>query len=172
MTIGELAARFGMATHVLRHWESVGVLTAAERVNGRRRYLPEHVARVTMILRAKEAGLTLDHLRQVLAAPDAEARRELLSSHHADLDRRMREIEMAKRMIEHALHCPEQDFTRCMVFQEIVAGIAEGAPPSAHADAPVATATTPPRERLARARTRQPADGAGAEPPGLAATTL
>lgn len=134
MTIGELATKFGLATHVLRHWESVGVLTAAERVNGRRRYLPEHVARVAMILRAKEAGLTLDHLRQVLAAPDASARRELLSSHHADLDRRMREIETAKRMIEHALHCPEQDFTRCMVFQEIVTGVAADPPAPAHGD--------------------------------------
>ncbi len=173
MTIGELAARFGLATHVLRHWESVGVLTAAERVNGRRRYLPEHVARVTMILRAKEAGLTLDHLRQVIAAPDADARRELLSSHHADLDRRMREIEMAKRMIEHALHCPEQDFTRCMMFQEIVAGVAEGAPAPTHADAPApAGGSAPPRERLARARKRQPADAAGAEPSGLASTTV
>ena len=26
MTIGELAARFGLATHVLRHWEAVGLL--------------------------------------------------------------------------------------------------------------------------------------------------
>lgn len=171
MTIGELAARFGLATHVLRHWESVGVLAAAERVNGRRRYLPEHVARVTMILRAKEAGLTLDHLRQVIAAPDADARRELLSSHHADLDRRMREIEMAKRMIEHALHCPEQDFTRCMVFQEIVTGVAEGTPAHTHADAPaVAPAAMPARERLARGRSRKPSGAAGAEPSELADT--
>lgn len=171
MTIGELAARFGLATHVLRHWEGVGVLTAAERVNGRRRYLPEHVARVAMILRAKEAGLTLDHLRQVLAAPDAEARRELLSSHHADLDRRMREIEMAKRMIEHALHCPEQDFTRCMMFQEIAAGVAAEAPAPTHAGVPAAAgAAAPARERLARARTRQPSDAA--EPSGLASTTV
>jgi hypothetical protein len=27
MTIGELAARFGLATHVLRHWEAMGLLT-------------------------------------------------------------------------------------------------------------------------------------------------
>jgi len=124
MTIGELAARFGLATHVLRHWESVGVLTPAERVNGRRRYRPDHVARIAMILRAKVAGLTLDHLRQILAAPDEEARRTLLSTHHADLERRMREIETARAMIEHALHCPHEDFTRCLAFQEIVIGAA------------------------------------------------
>lgn len=165
VTIGELAARFGLATHVLRHWESVGVLTAAERVNGRRRYQPEHVARVTMILRAQEAGLTLDHLRRVLAAPDAAARRELLSSHHADLDRRMREIELARKMIEHALHCPEQDFTRCMVFQEIVTGVAGDTPAPAHEDAAASGAGAAtsrgrglarPAGVLARSRKRQP----------------
>ena len=28
-TIGELAARFGLATHVLRHWEDMGLLSPA-----------------------------------------------------------------------------------------------------------------------------------------------
>jgi MerR family transcriptional regulator, copper efflux regulator len=95
----------------------------------------------------------------VLAAPDASARRELLSSHHADLDRRLREIELAKRMIEHALHCPEQDFTRCMVFQEIVTGIAADTPAPDHdavpATAGAAATLSPPRERLARRGARQ-----------------
>ncbi|MER5317779.1 MerR family transcriptional regulator [Streptosporangium roseum] len=27
MTIGDVAARFGPATHVLRHWESMGLLS-------------------------------------------------------------------------------------------------------------------------------------------------
>jgi hypothetical protein len=39
LTIGELAARFGLATHVLRHWETKGLLSPARRVAGRRRAL-------------------------------------------------------------------------------------------------------------------------------------
>ncbi|MEU3382947.1 MerR family DNA-binding transcriptional regulator [Streptomyces caelestis] len=30
MTIGEAAARLGVDTHVLRHWEQVGALTVGE----------------------------------------------------------------------------------------------------------------------------------------------
>ncbi|WP_236700641.1 helix-turn-helix domain-containing protein [Allosalinactinospora lopnorensis] len=45
-SIGEIAGRFGLATHVLRHWEAAGVLRPARRVNGRRRYDPEHLAQV------------------------------------------------------------------------------------------------------------------------------
>jgi DNA-binding transcriptional MerR regulator len=36
--IGELAGRFGLATHVLRHWEAAGLLIPAARVGGRRQY--------------------------------------------------------------------------------------------------------------------------------------
>ena len=31
LTIGELATRFGLATHVLRHWEDEGLLSPARR---------------------------------------------------------------------------------------------------------------------------------------------
>ncbi len=122
MTIGQLAGRFGLATHVLRHWESVGVLTPAERVNGRRRYRPEHAARVAMILRCKEAGLSLDQIREILDAPAKSTQHALLRRHLAELERREKEIAAAKRMIEHALECPLDHFTHCMEFQELADG--------------------------------------------------
>ncbi|MGK5741478.1 MerR family transcriptional regulator [Micromonospora sp. URMC 103] len=45
-----------MATHVLRHWEDVGLLSPARRVAGRRVYGSAHVTRLAEILLAKEAG--------------------------------------------------------------------------------------------------------------------
>ncbi|WP_375546893.1 MerR family transcriptional regulator [Streptomyces gossypii] len=35
MSIGALAARFGVATHVLRHWESKGLLHPGRDAGGR-----------------------------------------------------------------------------------------------------------------------------------------
>src|SRR5690606_14155557 len=104
-TIGELAGRFGLEPHVLRHWESVGLLLPAERVNGRRRYLPEQETRIAMILRAKAAGLSLERIRELLQAPDRSTRRKLLLEHRAELDRRRRELDVAREMIDHALSC-------------------------------------------------------------------
>src|ERR687897_477065 len=49
-TIGQLADRFGLATHVLRHWEDMGVLSPVRRTAGRRVYGPVHVARIAEIL--------------------------------------------------------------------------------------------------------------------------
>ena len=121
MTIGELADRFGLATHVLRHWESVGLLEPAARVNGRRRYGEAQAARVTMIVRGKEAGFGLAQLREMLDASNPAARKAILERHHAALEQRIAEAQVAKEMVEHALHCPHEDFTECPRFLRIVA---------------------------------------------------
>jgi MerR family transcriptional regulator, copper efflux regulator len=126
MTIGELAARFDLAPHVLRHWEAMGLLAPAARVNGRRRYAQEHLTRVAMIVGGKSGGLSLEQLRVLLAARSADARRELLERHHADLQRRIRDIERSKAMIEHALECDEHDFTQCPNFKRLVENLADG----------------------------------------------
>jgi MerR family copper efflux transcriptional regulator len=127
MTIGELSARFDLAPHVLRHWEAMGLLAPATRVNGRRRYAQDHITRVAMIVGGKSGGLSLEQLRGLLAARSPEDRRELLERHHAELQRRIRDIEQSKAMIEHALDCDEHDFTRCPNFQRLVQDLAEGA---------------------------------------------
>jgi MerR family transcriptional regulator, copper efflux regulator len=127
MTIGELAARFDLAPHVLRHWEAMGLLAPAARVNGRRRYSEEHLTRVAVIVGGKTGGLSLTQLRVLLAAPSPRDRRALLERHHADLERRIQEIERSKAMIEHALDCNEHDFTQCPGFKRLVERLAEGA---------------------------------------------
>lgn len=119
MTIGELAGRFGLATHVLRHWEAEGLLDPAGRVNGRRRYGDDEVARVILILRGKAVGLSLADIRQMLEAPDRAARQEVLRRHHAELERRIAEAAIAKAMVEHAMTCEYADFTRCPTFRTI-----------------------------------------------------
>ncbi|GAA2845484.1 hypothetical protein GCM10020220_038580 [Nonomuraea rubra] len=86
MRIGELAERFDLAPHVLRHWEAMGLLTPAARVNGRRRYTRDHVVRVMTIIRAKGGGMSLDQIRDVLGAAGRAERRALLERHHADLE--------------------------------------------------------------------------------------
>jgi DNA-binding transcriptional MerR regulator len=127
MSIGELAARFDLATHVLRHWEAMGLITPARRANGRRRYTEDQVSRVTMIVRGKAAGLSLEQLREMFEAATPGDRRELLRRHKAELEWRIRQVEMSKTLIEHALGCSAPDFTQCRSFQRICAGSLPGA---------------------------------------------
>ncbi|GGL07226.1 helix-turn-helix domain-containing protein [Nocardia jinanensis] len=121
-SIGELSARFGLATHVLRHWESVGLLTPATRVSGRRRYSPAHIARVALILHSKQVGLGLSRTRELLDACDGPGRRRVLRSHLDELDEQLTRIQTSKNLIAHVLDCRYEDFTECPRFRsEILA---------------------------------------------------
>lgn len=120
MTIGELAERFDLAPHVLRHWEAMGLLTPASRVNGRRRYDEGHITRVAVIVRGKAAGMSLEQLGEILQAASRSQRHDVLRRHHVDLEGRLRRLEESKLMIEHALECQAEDFTECPAFQRLV----------------------------------------------------
>jgi MerR family copper efflux transcriptional regulator len=121
MAIGEIAKRFGLATHVLRHWESMGLLAPARVEGDRRRYGHDDLYRVAVILRAKEAGFTLDDIREMIATGDPAGRRDILLRRHADLTRRIAEAQTSLDLIERALDCDHEDFTGCAHFQAMVA---------------------------------------------------
>lgn len=141
LTIGEVAAHFGLATHVLRHWEAMGLLQPARRVNGRRRYTQEHLTRVAIIVHGKEAGFALDHLRELLTA-DREGRRSVLLRHRDELARRIAQAQASQRLVDHALACEAEDFLHCPKFQRLVAEVSPRCPAGGgSADEPIGRAT-------------------------------
>ncbi|MEU3456347.1 MerR family transcriptional regulator [Micromonospora sp. NPDC006766] len=119
-TIGELAHRFGLATHVLRHWESVGLLAPGRDGGGQRRYGDADLVRVAMILMGKEAGFGLRELRTLLGTDNPMDHPELLRRHVVDLQERIDRATAAKELIEHALACPSR-FDECPHAREQVA---------------------------------------------------
>jgi MerR family transcriptional regulator, copper efflux regulator len=119
MSIGELARRFDLAPHVLRHWEAMGLLTPATRVNGRRRYTRDHVIRVMTIIRAKSAGMSLQQVREILTVSGRAERQSLLQRYHAELEHRLQEIAASKALIEHLMQCTADDFTQCPTYLQI-----------------------------------------------------
>lgn len=121
LSIGEAAATFGLATHVLRHWESFGLLIPARDPAGRRRYRAEDVFRIAVILRAKEAGLGLEAIREMIAVAAPGNRREILHRHRAHLVATIAAAQDALAIVAGALGCEHEDFTRCPHFQATVA---------------------------------------------------
>ena len=130
MPIGELAARFGLATHVLRHWEQRGLLSPRRTGAGRRLYGEADVTRVGMILLAKEAGLSLEQTRRLLTdASGRAARRELYEAHRETLRQRIAAAEAALTMVEHAAGCTADDVTACPGLRaEVAARLSRGGP--------------------------------------------
>jgi DNA-binding transcriptional MerR regulator len=119
-TIGELAARFGVAAHVLRHWEDMGLLSPARRVAGRRVYGPAHVTRVAEITLGKDAGFSLDQLRELFAAPDRDRRQEVLRAQLAQVRDRIARLMLSQKLLEHGLRCRHEDYQACPRFQDMV----------------------------------------------------
>jgi DNA-binding transcriptional MerR regulator len=134
LTIGQLAGRFGLGPHVLRHWEAMGLIAPAERTSGRRRYREDQAARVALIVRGKEAGFSLPQIGELLSASDGPRRKELVRRHHAKLKERIARLEASMSMIECALDCSAEDFLQCPHFQGVLQQLATGATPHVHAN--------------------------------------
>ena len=121
MSIGEVAGQFGLATHVLRHWETMGLLSPARASGGPRRYGSSDLYRVAGILLAKEAGLALTDIRDILTTADVETRRKITRRHRDELVRRIEEMRAALNLIEGGLACDYEDITECPSYQSLVA---------------------------------------------------
>ncbi|WP_370967820.1 MerR family transcriptional regulator [Amycolatopsis sp. cg9] len=119
-SIGEVAARFGVPAHVLRHWEAEGLLAPA-RAGNRRRYTDADQHRVAAILVSKEAGLGLADIRAVLAAESASAREELLAEHRRRLTARLARTQAALDLLAGG-PCPHDDIMTCPHFRGLLAG--------------------------------------------------
>ncbi|MEU8137589.1 MerR family transcriptional regulator [Streptodolium elevatio] len=121
LAIGPAAERFGLATHVLRHWEDEGLLSPPRDGGGRRRYGNEDLFRIAAILRAKEAGFDLVSIRAMLADTDVRRRRHALEAQRTALRRRIAEAQAALDLVDCALGCDHDDMATCPHFRRFLA---------------------------------------------------
>src|SRR5690606_16233465 len=67
ITIGQLAARTGVAVSALRYYEEKGLLTPLRTRGNQRRFLRSDIRRVSFILIAQKLGLALTEIEQQLS---------------------------------------------------------------------------------------------------------
>lgn len=125
-SIGDTAARFGLETHVLRHWEDKGLLVPARDGAYRRLYGDDDLVRIAVILRSKAAGMSLDQILVLLADDHGPQRHAVLQEHIADLDRRVKEMELSRAMTVHAFECEAHDMTTCPGFRATIQDVLDG----------------------------------------------
>ncbi len=130
LTIGELARRAGVTASALRYYEELGLLPAAARVSGQRRY-PESAARlVAAILLYSDAGFTLAEQKALLtprAGPPGD-RRQLMRRKLAELDEQIARAQAAREAISHGLRCPHEDIAQCPNFNAGITARLAGQP--------------------------------------------
>lgn len=68
LSVGELAARAGVAASALRYYEAQGLIRSQRSAGGHRQYPREMLRRVAFILAGQRVGLSLEEIRAALAS--------------------------------------------------------------------------------------------------------
>lgn len=110
LPIGEIARRAGVRPSALRYYESIGLLPAPRRVNGRRRYDALAVQLLSVVQLAQLAGFTIAEIQTLLhgfapETPPAERWQPLARQKLRELDAQITRVHQMKQILEQGLSC-------------------------------------------------------------------
>ncbi len=123
LTIGEVARRTGKPASAIRYYEEIGLLSAPERVGGRRRYRPDILRDLAVIETGRRAGLTLREIGLLLrASPDdrrsTERLREVAERKLPELDEAIARALVVRGWLADAALCRCPTLDDCPLFDE------------------------------------------------------
>ena len=133
LTIGELAARSGLAPSALRFYESRGLIAAERSESGWRRYHRSVLRRLALISVAQQVGLSLEQVRLSLQdipleSSPTRADWELLSDRwRLQLDDRIAQLERLRDDLTGCIGCGCLSLRRCRLYNRADASADEGA---------------------------------------------
>jgi DNA-binding transcriptional MerR regulator len=126
--IGEAAVRSGIPAKTIRFWEARQLLPPPARTPaGYRDYDPAILERLAFIRHAQAAGLTLEHIRQVLGIRDGGQPpcvhvAELIARRLAEVEARLAELARARdQLAALAVRAAAQDPADCRGYRSIIA---------------------------------------------------
>ncbi len=112
MRIGDAAAALGVETHVLRHWESVGLLAPPRSPSGHRSYNEHILDYARVIQKLQRTGLSLDQIRQ-LGLGACDDRMAMIARRRAEVRERIALLEATDRFLEHLGACSHPVISDC-----------------------------------------------------------
>lgn len=112
MMIGQAAKELGVATHVLRHWEDMGLVVPQRTSSGYRSFDAEAIQRARMVQGCQSAGMSLEVIRVVLDSTEV-GRAKIIRSQQARIEVLISDLEQTRTFLEHAISCRHSLVTRC-----------------------------------------------------------
>lgn len=122
LTIGELAARTGVAVSALRYYEERGLVRSLRAKGQHRRFLRSDIRRVSFIKIAQSLGLTIEDVAQAFAAlpegrtPTAADWRAISGDIRGVLDRKIAELENMRDKLDNCIGCGCLSLKRCALY--------------------------------------------------------
>ena len=109
--IGEAAYRSGVSAKMVRHYESLGLLSTVQRTDsGYRQYTSKEVHTLRFIKRSRNLGFSMVEIAELLKLWQNQRRssadvRKIAVKHVEDLNQRIVEMQAMKRTLENLVDC-------------------------------------------------------------------
>ena len=135
LTIGEVAARSGVATSALRFYEAEGLISSTRTTGNQRRYERSTLRRIALIQAGKAAGISLDEIRDALTAlpgertPTKRDWERLSRRWRDDLDRRIATLNALRDRLTGCIGCGCLSLKTCSLLNPEDEAAALGAGP-------------------------------------------
>lgn len=135
LSVGEVAARAGVATSALRFYETHGLISSERTASGHRRYHADVLRRVGFIKVAQKVGLTLEEIRAALGSlpsgrtPTRRDWARLAASWRPLIDERIAILESMRDKLDGCIGCGCLSLDTCSLYNADDAAAALGAGP-------------------------------------------
>src|SRR5690625_6074344 len=119
LSVGELAARSGVAISALHYYEREGLITSRRTAGNQRRYRRDTLRRVALIRIAQRVGIPLADIRAALDAlpngrtPNRQDWQRLSERWKRDLDARIHRLEQLRDSFTDCIGCGCLSIDRC-----------------------------------------------------------
>jgi len=115
LNIGQAATASGVSAKMIRHYEEVGLLPAAQRTDsGYRQYGEVDVQTLRFIRHSRDLGFSLAQIAQLVSLWQNRSRpsrevKALAKTHIRELEEKAQELLAMKAALEHLVHCCRGD---------------------------------------------------------------
>ncbi|MEO3776736.1 redox-sensitive transcriptional activator SoxR [Micromonospora sp. B11E3] len=122
LTIGQLAARSGVAPSALRYYERLGLIRAERTGGNQRRYARGELRRVAFVRIAQQVGISLEEIRAALDSlpasrtPTAADWAKLSTAWRARLDEKIRLLSKLRDDLDGCIGCGCLSLRRCTLY--------------------------------------------------------
>ena len=122
LSIGEVAARTGLAVSAIRYYEDEGLIAARRSPGGRRMFIRSDIRRVSFIMVAQKLGFSLDEIRERLASlplertPNKHDWAVIADNFRERLDERIGMLERMRDNLEGCIGCGCLSMDRCALY--------------------------------------------------------
>lgn len=125
-SIGDLSGRTGVKVTTVRYYEQMGLLRAADRSEGnQRRYEKSDLERLAFVRHARDLGLTIDAIRELIALSQhrempCDGADRIAADHLATVREKIAKLKKLEHELERIVsHCDGHSIEDCYVIRAL-----------------------------------------------------